>query len=80
MIDVEALDALMAKRGMSRASVANALDIRPKSFCTWLNRGVLGSDIIDKLVELLEIDHPASIFFTEEVTCNDTNEKGEPRD
>lgn len=80
MIDVEALDALMAQRGMSRASVANALEIAPKSLHTWLNRGIMGSDIIDKLVDLLEIDHPSSIFFTDKVTLYDTKEGGDAND
>ena len=63
MIQVDELRGIIAKRGFSQAEVARFIGITPKTFYEKMGRGVFGSDEIEAMIELLEIDNPAEIFF-----------------
>ena len=68
MIDTNALRGRIAEKGMSQSDVAKAIGITPKTFYTKMNKKVFGSDEIDAMIELLDIQDPARIFFADKVT------------
>ena len=71
---VNELTGLIIARYKTRGNFAKAMCISPKTLATKLKRGVFGSDEIEKMIDLLEIDDPARIFFTNEVTREVTRE------
>lgn len=56
----------MAERRMTQESVAKSIGITPKTFYLKMQRGVFGSDEIQAMIDILEIDDPMSIFFAKE--------------
>lgn len=68
MIDTNALRGKIAEKGFSQARVAESIGITPKTFYEKMGRGVFGSDEIEDMIRLLEIDDPVRIFFAEKVT------------
>ena len=68
MIDTNALRAAWVKKGLTQEKVAEKLNITPKTMSLKMKKGVFGSDEIDKLVEILDISNPMSIFFASKVT------------
>ena len=76
MIDVDALTALMAQRGMSRNFVAKTLGLSPRALQSWLKEGIMGSDVMEELAKLLKLPHPEFIFFAKKVTLDDTEKEG----
>lgn len=63
MVDVNKLRGIIVERKMSQQSVAKALKIAPKTFYLRMKKGVFGSDEIEKMIDLLDIDDPMSVFF-----------------
>ena len=63
MIDTNALRGRIAEKGLSQSRVAKHIGITPETFYRKMNRGVFGSDEIEKMVSLLEIEDPVRIFF-----------------
>ena len=63
MIDREKLREIIAQRGMSQRKVAKHLGMAEKTFYSKMKNGVFGTDEVDKMIDLLEIDHPWEIFF-----------------
>ena len=68
MIDTNALRGRIAEKGYSQSDVAKAIGITPKTFYTKMNKKVFGSDEIDAMIDLLDIQDPARIFFADKVT------------
>ena len=68
MIQVNKLRGLIAEKGLSQKDVAESIGITPKTFYEKMTRGVFGSDEIEIMIDLLEIDDPVAIFFAKEVT------------
>ena len=66
MINTNKLKGLITEKGYSQKSIAKAIGIVPKTFYVKMKRGVFGSDEIEKMIFLLDIDDPASIFFAKE--------------
>ena len=66
MIDVAELRGAIAKKGYSQARVAEKIGITPKTFYTKMKNGVFGSDEIQVMVDILEIEDPVKIFFARE--------------
>ena len=66
MIRVDELRGVIAKRGLSQAKVARTIGITPKTFYEKMDRGVFGSDEIEAMIELLQIENPTEIFFARE--------------
>lgn len=73
MILTDELRGIIAKRGLSQAKVAKAIGIADKTFYAKMDKGVFGSDEIEAMIELLEIEKPADIFFAKEVSLKETN-------
>ena len=63
MIDTNALRGRIAEKGLSQAKVAKYIGITPKTFYEKMSKGIFGSDEIETMIVLLEIDDPAKIFF-----------------
>lgn len=63
MIDTNALRGRIAEKGLSQSRVAKHIGITPETFYRKMNRGVFGSDEIEKMVALLDIEDPVRIFF-----------------
>ncbi|WP_405357279.1 DUF739 domain-containing protein [Ruminococcus sp.] len=68
MIDINELKACIARKGMTQADVAKQLNMSPRTFYNHIQKGVFGSDEIEKMVVLLDITDPVSVFFTSLVT------------
>lgn len=68
MIRVNELKGRIVACGLTQAEVAHKIGITPKTLSAKLQRGVLDSDEIYKLMDILSIDDPVDIFFAEEVT------------
>lgn len=68
MIDTNALRGKIAEKGMSQSDVAKAIGITPKTFYTKMDKKVFGSDEIEAMIEILDIQDPARIFFADKVT------------
>lgn len=68
MVNVNELKAAMVRKGMTQCDVAKKLNISPRTLSNKLKRGVLGSDDIEKLMVILDINDPVPIFFAHKVT------------
>lgn len=68
MIDVNTLKGVIVAKGYTQQDIAKVLGIAPKTFYLKMKRGVFGSDEMEKMIETLDIENPASIFFARERT------------
>lgn len=57
------LRGIIAERGLTQERVAIAIGITPRTFYAKMKKGVFGTDEVMKMVELLKIEDPASIFL-----------------
>ncbi len=65
MIDTNKLRGVIAERRKTQADVAKAIGISSRTFGSRLKKGVFGSDEIDVMVDYLDIEDPAAIFFVQ---------------
>ena len=63
MIKTNVLKGIMAEKNISGKEVAEYIGFTPKTFYKKMKNGVFGSDEIEKMIELLEIDNPIDVFF-----------------
>lgn len=68
MILTNKLRGIIAEKGLSQADVAKEIGITPKTFYEKMKNGVFGSDEIEIMIDLLDIEDPVSIFFANKVT------------
>lgn len=66
MIDSARIRGLIAEKGLTKKAVAKELNMTDTTLRNKLNRGVLGSDDIEKLIVMLDIKDPVPIFFKSE--------------
>ena len=66
MLDVNALRAEWVKKGLYQKDVAALIGVTPKTFSLKLKKGVLGSDEIERIINVLSIENPLNIFFKAE--------------
>lgn len=59
------LRGIIAERGYSQREVAKRIGMTEKTFYSKMKNGVFGTDEATKMVELLDIRDPASIFLTQ---------------
>lgn len=64
MINTNELKAVIVKKGLTQYQVARNIGIAPKTFSLKLKKGVFGSDEIEKMIILLDLKNPMSIFFS----------------
>lgn len=72
MIDTNALKGIITAKGMTQQDVAKNIGITPKTFYLKMKKGIFGSDEIESMIEVLSIENPVDIFFTNEVTSQVT--------
>lgn len=65
MVDTNKLRGIIAMRGMSQRKVAYAIGMTEKTFYSKMKNGVFGTDEAEKMVDLLNIQNPAEIFFAQ---------------
>lgn len=65
MIRTDKLKGIIVENGYSQNDVAKAIGITPKTFYDKMKKGVFGSDEIQKMIDMLHIEDPVSIFFAE---------------
>lgn len=68
MVDSNKLHGIIVANGKTQQEVARSIGISPKTFYLKMKKGVFGSDEIEKMIDLLNIDDPVSIFFARTVT------------
>lgn len=66
MIKTDKLRGIIAENGFSQTDVAKEIGITPKTFYEKMKIGVFGSDEIQKMILMLDIRDPISIFFAKE--------------
>lgn len=62
------LRAQMVRKGYTQKRLASELGLSPQEMSRRMKSGRFGTDEISRMVELLEIEEPASIFFAKEET------------
>lgn len=68
LIRTDELKGIIAKNGLSQVKVAEMIGITPKTFYEKMKIGVFGSDEIQIMIDKMNIENPAEIFFAKEVT------------
>ena len=68
MVDCNKLRGCIVSNGRTQEEVAKLIGITPKTFYLKMKKGVFGSDEIEKMIDLLNIDDPMPIFFAKSVT------------
>lgn len=67
-MNVSKLRGIISERGLSQRLVAKEIGVTEKTFYSKMKKGVFGTDEVEKMIELLQIEDPASIFFDNRVT------------
>lgn len=67
MIDTNKLKGKIVENGMTQAQVAEHLGVTPATFCRKMRAGSFGVDEANKMINLLNISDPCSIFFADKV-------------
>lgn len=75
MINTDKLRGAMAEKHISYQSMAKTLQISPKTFGVKMKSGVFRTDEAEKIIEVLEISEPCSIFFAQNGTHDVTTEQ-----
>ncbi|WP_271814782.1 DUF739 family protein [Clostridium beijerinckii] len=65
MILINELKGKMRAKGYTQEKLARELGMSPKTLRNKLNKGIFGSNEIDKMIKLLDIKNPIEIFFYE---------------
>lgn len=68
MVDTKRLKGIIIENDLTQEKVAKYLNIAPKTFYTKMKNAKFGSDEMEKMVELLHIEDPNSVFFAKRVT------------
>ena len=68
MINTAKLRGVIVANELTQEKVAIHLGITPRTFSNKMQKGVFGSDEIEKMIDLLHIENPMEIFFAKEVT------------
>jgi hypothetical protein len=68
MVDVNKLKGIIVSNAKTQEDVAKHIGITPKTFYSKMKKGVFGSDEIDKMIDYLNIEDPAAIFFAKTVS------------
>ena len=63
MILVNELRGKMRAKGYTQDKFAKELGVSPKTLSNKLNKGIFGSDEIEKIIKILGIENPIEIFF-----------------
>ena len=75
MVNTSKLKGIIVEKNKTQEQVAREIGIAPKTFYLRMKKGIFGSDEIEKMINLLDIEDPISIFFAPEVTSQVTYRK-----
>lgn len=67
MVDCMKIKALMVEHKLSGKDVAKRMGLSDKTLYRKLNSGIFNTTEMNKLVEILNIEDPAKIFFASKV-------------
>lgn len=73
MVATNKLRGIIAERGLTQEKVAKMINITPVSFYRKMKRGIFDSDEMYQMIQILDIEKPADIFFADDVASNATN-------
>ncbi len=62
-MNINGLKGIIKSNGLTQADVAESLGISLRTFNSKINKGIFGSDEMEKMIALLHIEDPAKIFF-----------------
>lgn len=62
------LRGLIVKNNLTQKQLAEELGMSKKTFYLKMKKGVFGSDDIEKMIDILQIEDPISVFFAKKVT------------
>lgn len=79
MVQTNELRAAILRKGLTQSKVAKAIGISDKTFSDRMKKKVFGSDEIEKMIDLLEIENPMFVFFNRQVILKVTNKKANQR-
>ena len=68
MIDTNALKCEIVRNGLSQRDVAIHLRMNPETFYRKMRKGVFGSDEMEGMIDLLNLQNPCAIFFAKKVS------------
>jgi len=68
MVDTRRLKGIIVENDLTQEKVARAIGMSPKTFYLRMKKAVFGSDEMEKMIELLHIEDPNSVFFVKKVT------------
>ena len=68
MVNSNELKAEMVRKGLTQKEVAERMGISSKTLSNKLRKCVFGSNEIEQLMSILEINDPVPIFFDQKVT------------
>lgn len=63
MINVNELNACLARNGLSKSDGAKIVKVSPKTFYSWLQQGSMPTMKAELLIRALGIENPQEIFF-----------------
>lgn len=63
MILINELKGKIRAKGYTQEKLAREIGISPKTLSNKLNKGILGSMEIEKMIKILDIKNPIEIFF-----------------
>ena len=63
MVATDKLRGIIAERGLSQRKVAAQLGITEKTFYSKMKSGVFGTDEVEKMIAILQIENPVEIFL-----------------
>ena len=66
LIKTDELRGEIARNRMTQKDVATMIGVTPKTFYDKMEKGIFGSDEIQKMIDGLHIEDPMSIFFAKE--------------
>ncbi len=72
MVNKNELCAAIKRKGYTHKDVAIKLGMSERTFSSKINKGIFGSDEIERMIDILDIKKPVPIFFDKTVTFKDT--------
>jgi transcriptional regulator with XRE-family HTH domain len=63
MVDINKLKGKMVENGLTQAQTAELIGIHKDTLGRKLRAGVFGTDEVEKLIDVLNIENPNEIFF-----------------
>lgn len=63
LILINELRGKIKAKGYTQEKLAKELGISPKTLSKKINKGIFGSDEIEKMIKILGIENPMGIFF-----------------